>query len=55
MEVDVAETPIIDEIEINGCLHFKNSGVEGENIGLNAKKILIRGGEFYIGTKDNRF
>lgn len=55
MEIDVAETPIIDTIEVNGCLHFKNSGEEGENIGLNAKKILIRGGEFYIGTKDNRF
>jgi hypothetical protein len=51
MELDVAETVIIDKLEVNGCLHFKM----GTDVHLNAKKILIRGGEFYIGDKDNRY
>jgi hypothetical protein len=54
MELDLSETPIFDTIEVNGCLHFKQ-GAEGEDIHLNAKKILVRGGEFYIGTKENPF
>ena len=54
MELDLAETPIFDTIEINGCLHFKQ-GKKGEDIGLDVKKILIRGGELYIGTKEKPF
>ena len=54
MELDLAETPIFDTIEVNGCLHFKD-GKDGEDIQLNAKKILIRGGELYIGTKEKRY
>jgi hypothetical protein len=45
MQLDIAETPEFDKIEINGCLHFK----PGMDVHLKAKKILIRGGEFYIG------
>lgn len=51
MEFDLAESPIFDKIEVNGCLHFKM----GTDVHLNAKKILIRGGEFYIGTSDARY
>lgn len=54
MELDLAETPIFDTIEVNGCLHFKD-GKDGEDIQLNAKKILIRGGELYIGSKEKRY
>jgi len=54
MELDLAETPIFDFIEVNGCLHYKQ-GAEGEDIHLQAKKILVRGGEFYIGTKEKPF
>jgi hypothetical protein len=51
MELDLAETPIFDKIEVNGCLHFK----QGQDVHLNAKKILIRGGELYIGTEGDRY
>jgi hypothetical protein len=54
MEIDVSETVLLDTIEVNGCLHFKQ-GKDGEDIGLNVKKMLIRGGEFYIGSKDKPF
>lgn len=54
MEFDLGEgSPIYDYIEINGCLHFKQ-GEKGEDVHMNAKKILVRG-EFYIGTKDKPF
>jgi len=39
MQIDIAETPELDLINVQGCLHFKN--VEGENIHLRAKKIFI--------------
>jgi hypothetical protein len=50
MQLDLAETPIFDTIEVNGCLHFAG-GSDVTEIHLRAKKILIRGGELYIGTK----
>jgi hypothetical protein len=53
MELDLGETPIIDTLIINGCLHFKQ-GKAGEDIHLRAKKILVRG-ELYIGTVDKPF
>jgi len=53
MILDLAETPIFDLIEVNGCLGFKN-GNDGEDIHLKAKKILIRG-ELYIGSKEKPF
>jgi hypothetical protein len=53
MILDLAETPIFDTIEVNGCLGFKN-GKDGEDITLKAKKILIRG-ELYIGSKEEPF
>jgi len=51
VELDLKETPIFDKIEINGCLHFK----QGADIHLRAKKILIRGGELYIGERGKPF
>jgi len=33
MELDIGETPVFNEIEINGCLNFKN-GKDGEDIHL---------------------
>ena len=48
MHFDLAESPIFDKIEINGCLTFK----QGTDLHLRAKKILIRGGELNIGSKD---
>jgi len=54
MEFDLADSPIFNEIEINGCLNFRNNK-DAPDLNLNAKKILIRGGELYIGKKDERF
>jgi len=54
MELDLKETPIFDTIEINGCLHFKG-GKGVDEIHLRAKKILIRGGELYIGKSNQRY
>jgi hypothetical protein len=54
MEYDLEDSPIFDTIEINGCLHFRNNK-DAEKLKLRAKKILIRGGELYIGTKEKRF
>jgi hypothetical protein len=51
MHFDLAESPIFDKIEINGCLTFK----QGTDLHLRAKKILIRGGELNIGSKDKPF
>lgn len=51
MHLDLEETPIFNKIEINGRLTFK----QGMDITLNAKKILIRGGELRIGTKEERY
>jgi len=51
MQLDLAETPVFDFIEINGCLSFK----PGMDIHLKAKKILIRGGQLNIGTKEKPF
>jgi hypothetical protein len=50
MHFDLAESPIFDKIEINGCLSFADADLH-----LRAKKILIRGGEFNIGTKEKAF
>jgi hypothetical protein len=44
-------TPIFDFIEINGRLTFAN----GKDHNLRAKKILIRGGELRIGTKEEPY
>jgi hypothetical protein len=53
MEFDLAESPIFDTIEINGCLHFRNNK-DAKELHLRAKKILIRG-ELYIGKEDEPF
>jgi len=46
MELDLAETPIFNKIEIKGILRFKTS----IDVHLHVKKVLIRGGELGIGT-----
>jgi hypothetical protein len=51
MHLDLKETPIFDKIEINGRLTFVND----KDIHLRAKKILIRGGELRIGTKEKPY
>jgi hypothetical protein len=45
------ETPIFDKIEINGLLKFKPD----IDVHLRAKKILIRGGELQVGTKEKPY
>jgi hypothetical protein len=53
VEFDLEEpSPIFDTIEINGCLHFKNE--KDADLHLRAKKILIRGGELYIGSYEKK-
>jgi hypothetical protein len=54
IEFDLEESPLFEELEINGCLHFKR-GEDAEKFKLRAKKILIRGGELYIGSKDKPY
>jgi hypothetical protein len=51
MHFDLAESPKFNLLEINGCLTF----APGSDHHLRAKKILIRGGELNIGTKDKRY
>ena len=51
MQLDLPETPIFDKIEINGLLKFKLD----IDVHLRAKKILIRGGELAIGTKEEPY
>jgi hypothetical protein len=51
MHLDLDETPIFDKIEINGRLTFVND----KDIHLRAKKILVRGGELRIGTKEKPY
>jgi len=51
MHFDLAESPKFDLLEINGCLTF----APGSDHHLHAKKILIRGGELNIGTKDKPY
>jgi hypothetical protein len=53
MEYDLADSPIFDTIEINGCLSFRNNK-DAPDLNLNAKKILIRGGELFIGKEKER-
>lgn len=48
---DGTEPPLFEQIELNGCLHFP----QGQDVKLRAKKILIRGGEFYIGSEEARY
>jgi hypothetical protein len=50
MEIDLDETPLLDKITINGCLHFK----QGTDVHLRAKKIVVRG-ELFIGTEDKPY
>ena len=51
MILDIAETPIVDMLYINGRLTFKN----GMDINLRAKHIFVRAGELLIGTPEEPF
>lgn len=51
MVFDIAESPNLGYIEINGRLSFKND----TDLHLKAKHILIRAGELVIGYKDKPF
>ena len=46
MVLDLAETPILGRLEINGRLTFKNN----MDINLRSKLIWVRKGEFFIGS-----
>ena len=46
MVLDLAETPILGRLEINGRLTFKND----MDINLRSKLIWVRKGEFFIGS-----
>ena len=52
MLFDVAETPIINMLTINGRLTFED---EIKDLHLRAKYIFIRAGELIIGTVDAPF
>jgi hypothetical protein len=51
MLYDVAESPIIDMLEINGRLTFEPE----KDLHLRAKYIFVRAGELIIGNKTNPF
>tara|TARA_B110000285_G_scaffold54144_1_gene61670 strand:+ start:760 stop:1521 length:762 start_codon:yes stop_codon:yes gene_type:complete len=51
MTMDVADTPIFRLVRVNGILNFKR----GMNITFRAKHILVRAGEFHVGSKENPF
>lgn len=46
MQLDVADPPAFDKIEVNGILRVKNT----MDFHLQVKKLLIRGGEFRVGS-----
>jgi len=48
MTMDLAETPILRLVRINGILRFKN----GMDISFRAKHIFVRAGQLLIGTKE---
>jgi archaellum component FlaG (FlaF/FlaG flagellin family) len=51
MILDIAETPIFGNVEVNGMLSFKND----TDIHLRVKHLFIRAGELHIGSKDYPF
>jgi len=53
-ELDIAETPLLNSIEINGRLSFKDDPTL-PIVKLRAKKIFVRAGNFRIGLADAPF
>jgi len=51
MTMDVADTPILNLVSVNGLLNFKL----GMNITFRAKHIFVRAGELHVGSKENPF
>jgi hypothetical protein len=47
MELDIEETPILDELKINGLLKFATN----KNINLRSKFIYIMAGFLHVGEK----
>ena len=48
MIYDVAESPILNYLEINGRLEFENDN--GKDLTLQSKYIFVRAGELVIGS-----
>ena len=55
IELDLAETPKLKKLEINGRLSFKNDAQALPSIKLQSFLIWVRAGELLIGTKDAPF
>ena len=52
MLFDLAESPILKTLTINGRLSFAQ---DGKDLHLNAKQIFVRAGEFLIGSEQKPF
>jgi len=52
MVLDVAETPMLKSLQVNGRLQFINSGLD---IHLRSKQIFVHTGEFLIGNSTHPF
>lgn len=55
MVLDIEETPIINKLEINGRLRFKNEDDPPASIHLRAKHIFVRVGELQVGNSTHPF
>lgn len=51
VELDLAETPKLKSLQINGRLTFKNDKANLPLIKLRSHQIFVRAGEFIIGTE----
>ena len=54
IELDIAETPILNLVTVNGRLSFKDGAGSG-SINLRAKQVYVRAGELLIGSEDAPF
>jgi len=55
VELDLAETPKLNSLEINGRLTFKDDSVGLPEIKLSSGRVFVRAGEFIIGKEDAPF
>jgi len=55
VELDLAETPKLKSLEINGRLTFRRDTVALPKIKLQSGRVFVRAGEFLIGAKDAPF
>lgn len=53
MYLDIAETPLLNSLEINGRLSFRDE--DGLDITLNSYLIWVHAGELFVGTEDAEF